>query len=552
MSLESSGVISLPLELLNEDYGTVRSDIVPTVAQAAVAGFYVDFKIVYEIHGSFDPGDDNNASLLGVRIFPFPKDSTKQFKEFEVKLSVLADKDSPNDIPVLKSFEPASEGAQFVDAFTTNESLEHSNEISGELKPWDVASLGAKTSSVRKSEFTKTHRLSVRASSQRSSTTLSRSIHNQATWKIIPATKEQGIGDCFSVSLLIQRPSGTKFQLLAEVNGNVGSRAENSKEWLKTSIQGKRRPSTLGTFPSDNVSSRGDAPPGVDSKDLHRASTAGLMSKFNDVGLHLPEHAPPLKFNQTAASATYLDLGSNNTTLSNKDQPEEPCAMISSQAPTTDVLLPSILSDDGTRAAPLAPEAVDHSEPATVSQSGIPDNVQLTGVNTDDLLVALLQRLQRMPAQLPTTKLEVSRNEKTAMAHVKRHRKMAHLYEQLAELHREEAREHLPCEEKEQGLTRHITFFHVELTAGFFRVELNIGFFRIELNAGFFRIKLTAGFFHDELNTGFFRIELNTGFFRVELTAGFFRVELNTGFFRIELNAGFFRVELTAGWTWQR
>ncbi|KAG5746817.1 hypothetical protein H9Q72_003503 [Fusarium xylarioides] len=450
MPLDSSGVISLPLEVHSEDSGTVRTDIVPTVAQAQAAGFYVDFKIVYEIHGSFDQGDYDNASLLGVRIFPFPKDSKKRFEEFEVKLTVLADQDSPDEIPQLKSFEPAHDGEQFVDAFTTTESLEVSKEISGELKPWEVASLGAKRTSARKSEFTQTHHLSVKAWPQRSSTSLPLSIHNRAKWKITPATKEQGIGDCFSVSLLIWRPSGAKFRLVAEVSGNVGSRAENSKEWLKTNLQGKRSPSTLGTFPSDNVSLWGDAPPGVDSKDLHRASTTGLMSKFNDIGLHLPEHAPPLKFNQTAASATYLNLGSDNTAISKKDRPEEPCATLPSDTPTTDVLLPSILSNE--HPAPPAPEPVDHSDAAAVSQYGIPDNVQLTGVNTDDLLVALLQRLQRMRTQLPTPNLDVNRNEKTAMTRVQRHRKMAHLYEQLAELHREEAREYLPREDKDQGV----------------------------------------------------------------------------------------------------
>lgn len=321
LEMASDGLKTFQLQL--EDYrpnaATLRTDIAPSAGTAKGPGFYVDFKIVYEVHGGFEPPDRDNASLLVIRIVPFPKDIERQFLSFSVKLSVQAaaekkrqstfhdDDNDENKMPQFRSFEPASQGQQFVDVYTTNETRERMAQLNGQVPIMQAASFGGQLSATNKSEFTRTHILKVSSREERDDLEVPHNVYNRVAWTISAANKDQGIGDSFTVALLVKRPPGSRFRLAAEVDGDVGSFLAKTKKFVSLGIGGKKPPTLLASFPSHPSNQK--VPRGVDVGDLHRASTDNVMRDIKEVGLHLPEQANPVKVNQGEFMAFTRDKG---------------------------------------------------------------------------------------------------------------------------------------------------------------------------------------------------------------------------------------------------
>ncbi|KAI1086804.1 hypothetical protein F5B19DRAFT_477797 [Rostrohypoxylon terebratum] len=272
----------LQLEEYTQNAGTVRTDINPSAGTIRRSGFSVDFEIIYEVHGCYNPSDHDNASLLVIRIIPFPKAIQQQFLWFSIKLSVIPavhksgkpasndydddDDDDESGMLQVTSFEPASQGDQFIDVYTTNEARERMAQLGTEVSATSLASLNSRYSDTRKSEFQNVHILRVNGRGDRSDMALPHRICNGAKWKISAADKNQGIGDSFTVALLVKRPEGSSFQLAAEVDGDVGSFSANVKKFLPLNWSGRRRQTPLCTFPRTNATQK--IPPGILVEDL--------------------------------------------------------------------------------------------------------------------------------------------------------------------------------------------------------------------------------------------------------------------------------------------
>lgn len=452
---------SLQLEEHTENSATLRTDIAHHIGTAKGLGFFVDFKLVYEVHGSFDPSDTSNASLLVIRIVPFPKDIEKQFLWFKVKLSVLStanpraaddddDDDDEENMLQLKSFEPASQGEDFIDVYTTNESRERMAQLSGQVPIAQAATVGGQITSTNKSEFQRTHLLRVKGREEQSHSDLPRNVFNQAAWNIHAANEQQGIGDSFTVAMLIKRPPGTEFQLVTEVDGEVGSFLAGARKFISSNVRGKKPPTQLATFPIDFSNEK--VPPGVSAKDLHRASTDNVMRDIEDIGLHLPEKAAPMRFRPGESTGTRsaqvtdvcsapvstASLGPDSETTTNY---EERCATtrVSAEVPRSATpLIDSALADN----APAT--SVSHQDQLAVPSpaASSPDTVVV------DLLTGITQQLQQLTVGMQQTHGQSTDSNRGSMARLRRHRQIAALYERLAELHREEAKEYFLPDER--------------------------------------------------------------------------------------------------------
>ncbi|RSL41834.1 hypothetical protein CEP54_015700 [Fusarium duplospermum] len=232
------------------------------------------------------------------------------------------DDDDEENIPQLRSFEPASQGEQFIDVYTTNEYRERVAQLSGQVPIAQPATVGGQLTRTNKSEFQRTHLLKVKGREERNDPSLPRNVFNQVAWTIIAANQDQGIGDSFAVAMLIKRPPGSK----------------------------------------------------------------GIA----EIGLHLPEKAAPIKFDP---------------------QGQQKCHHLVLPFPS----------------------------PAAAS----PDTVVV------DLLTGIMQQLQQLTAGMQQTYGHGTDSERGSMARLRRHREIAGLYERLAELHREEAKEYLSLGERD-------------------------------------------------------------------------------------------------------
>lgn len=245
---------SFDTEIYTPGSAQVRDDALPTLETIIGSGFAVDFDLVYEVHGGYDTGDEDNASLLVVRVVPRPDDLKRQFLWLKVTLTVLPDgvkgqrgHEDEYNVPLLTSMEPASGGDQFADVFTTNESRETALKGTLQAQIWGVTP-GAESSRTSKSEF-KAHHL-LRVKSRRDSTymALSKKSFNRVWWEIHAANKEDGIGDSFTVALLVKRPKGFKFRLEANTDGEIGVLSEKVKKFVPSGLRSKKDPSLFAVF----------------------------------------------------------------------------------------------------------------------------------------------------------------------------------------------------------------------------------------------------------------------------------------------------------------
>ncbi|KAI1658872.1 hypothetical protein F4813DRAFT_32127 [Daldinia decipiens] len=392
---------TLSLENYVPDGGQVRDDIAPKLGTITRSEFEVEFQLIYEVHGDYNKGDKDNASLLVIRILPKAHNHTRQFGWFKVTLTIAQDwtdssKESEDDesIPLIESIEPASRGTQFVDVFTTNETPERAVKGSIQAQIYG-ATAGLEGSNTSKSEFKTHHLLKVKSGTQRTVKALSRKKVNRVWWTLEAAKKEDGIGDSFTVALLIKRPRGSKFRLEAHTDGEIGTFKEKVK-YVATGFWSKNEDKLLDIFgPAGNIKDQ-KIPKDIDVHNLHAASTENIMQRIEEVGLHLPEQRRPVRFEE--------EITTINSEL-------EDCGPLDMQTALEPVEVSSNSDRDN-----------DISHVATKETGTEKSGYQRIRESKGSLLG------ENPPMTTPFS-----------IARVERLHKMAALYERLAELHREEA-----------------------------------------------------------------------------------------------------------------
>jgi hypothetical protein len=316
---------SFPLENYVPDGLKIKKAALPErLVITKKSKFSVDFELVYEVHGGYDMGDEDNASLLVIRVVPRPDDLKRQFVWFKVTLTVLPeerkgqrtdeDKDSG---PLLASFEPASSGDEFVDVFTENETRETALKGNLQVQMFGVTP-GVEASMRHKCEFKTHHLLRIKSGTDRTNMALSERKVNRVWWELRAADPKDGIGDSFTVALLVKRPKGSKFRIEANTDGVIGVLSETLKKFVPTGLRSKKDPSLLDVFGPARAGSVQRLPKGVDEKNLQAASEDNVMKGIDEVGLHLPEQGRLVRYGQgtidrqlQSSSLNILQSGSN-------------------------------------------------------------------------------------------------------------------------------------------------------------------------------------------------------------------------------------------------
>ncbi len=297
---------SICLEDFDPDSGQVRDDLPPKLGTITKSSFSVDFELVYEVHGGYNKGEEDNASLLVIRLVPKPDDLKRQFAWFRATLTVLSEKIDDLDtvcddqIPTIISTEPASRGEQFADVFTTNETRENTFKASLQAQVQAITP-GVEASRSSKSDFKQHHLLKVKSGTGRAGRTilaLSRKAANQAWWEVRAANEKDGTGDSLTVAMLIKRPRGSKFRVEAGIDGEIGTYSESLWKLMPSIVRRKKAPVRLDVFGPANAVLAQRLPKGVQVDNLHAASTDNAMRRIDEVGLHLPEQGRLVRYEQ--------------------------------------------------------------------------------------------------------------------------------------------------------------------------------------------------------------------------------------------------------------
>ncbi|EFX03589.1 ankyrin unc44 [Grosmannia clavigera kw1407] len=304
------------------DGGTVKTDINTSLGDIVGSTFTVDFQTLYEVHGGYDPGDKDNASLLVIKIIPMPRDVNKQFSNFTVSLSVEAFAGEEDSKVHVVSFEPASLGSEYVGVYTKDHERQRVAQLSGQVPIMATAAAGIQLSSTDTTKYSTTHQLSVTGTADRSDCYPYIDVKNRVSWQVRAASQEQGIGDSLTVAILVKRPCNAKFQLVGQVEGRVGGVSAATRRFLGKLAPYRRDPKILAIFPLDRRNT--PMPPDVLADNLHRASTGNALRRLTEVGVHLAEKTEPVKLlRELPASSTHLPSAESEETSVNSTIPEK-------------------------------------------------------------------------------------------------------------------------------------------------------------------------------------------------------------------------------------
>ncbi|KAL4937617.1 hypothetical protein BDV06DRAFT_232464 [Aspergillus oleicola] len=379
--MEPERTITLSLDDYNPASGQVKSDLPDEHARYEGSNLSVAFQMLYEVHGDHKaPNWVQDASLLVIKMVPFSNKPKEHLVSFKVTLTVLPYDQQKgyldwDQAPILTSYEPSSSGAQHIKVLTTNETLEQAFEGALQFDALGAAP-GFKGTRTRRTEYEKQHLLQIRSGTDRHGS-LPVGKRNTVWWQIQAAdVKNSGIGDSFTVALLIRRASASSFQLQATVDSEIGNLAGRVKEFIPSGLRSRKLPTVIGRYGPGIGEQSTELPPGIDRHNLGAASKNNVITGLKEIGLHRSEEAKLADFGDAGSGPPSAAVNMDNTT-----------------------------------------PATAHSNPPTLDYS--------TGPR-------------------PGPHVAQRESDHTRM---QRHRRMAALYERLAELHREEARQYLPEEE---------------------------------------------------------------------------------------------------------
>jgi hypothetical protein len=265
---------------LVEDGGALKSNVLGLLGSITQTGYSVRFQRAYEVHGSMDGMVVNNATLLVVRISPTAKDTRKQFKTFSVSLRVRYDPGEPHrpKPPEIMAYEPGQEGAFYLKEIPINQTRSTSMGGNASVQVPGGVSLGFQATQNLTEEMKKSiqHKVSVKTDYGPGT------YHypDQVTWDLSAADKADGIGDYMVVAMIIRRAENSKFILEIETGAQLG--------FVSKIFPGKGR-TRLGPFPQPTKDGAAPlkSPPGIQTNNIEAFSSTNLLGTLTFV--HIPE-----------------------------------------------------------------------------------------------------------------------------------------------------------------------------------------------------------------------------------------------------------------------
>lgn len=360
--------------------------------------YSVQFHRLEEAHGSLTSNTANvdNASLIVLRITPKTDSPKRRFKNFTVTLTLESGNINSNaDAPSMVAFEPASDGDEYFQEYITNVTKTTMYQGTLGVKPSMVdLSFSPSKSTARQSEDRRLLKLTATPFGETAG------IDTEVKFEITPATEKNGIGDRLAVALIVKRAPGTSFFIKAVTSANVSYRLEDSLHW----VPGKDHGSVLRLGPlGPQKTGVQTNPQGISVNDMMAAADKGLKKLAY---LHLPEPGSKKLFVDS-------EVNGNATPEPAMTAPEPPATAVDRAIPeqTHDVATPM---PTPTANAPILPS-----------------------INVEDKAAEVAASQATPPRQHP------SRPQRSALSvensRAVRHRMMASLYHNLAQLHLEEA-----------------------------------------------------------------------------------------------------------------
>ncbi|KAI1396296.1 hypothetical protein F4819DRAFT_143226 [Hypoxylon fuscum] len=289
-----SQIAEVYLDNWNPDGGWVRTQAQEEVGREERGDYSAVFYLVHAIHGKFDAKEalDDNASLLVLKIEPKTTDPSKTFLRFKVTLKCTRTRSSVEH-PYIAAADPALGGERVLDDFIINKSKDLSYGASLSAQGSAVPLSGGVNMSKSQGE---TYNLRERHTiSARVDKTNARSVRDCAWWELRAApTASQGIGDFFTVAVVIHRSKGQQFTITADTEADLGGISDKLRRF--EGIFHRRKEGTpLGTYGPVGNKPMTPTPAGIDPNNL-RCSTDSpeVVRKSLCVGVHLPETEAPL------------------------------------------------------------------------------------------------------------------------------------------------------------------------------------------------------------------------------------------------------------------
>ncbi|KAF1993815.1 hypothetical protein P154DRAFT_527499 [Amniculicola lignicola CBS 123094] len=402
----------------NEEAGELKSDALDEVGEFIDSDYRVAFHRVHEIHGAFETNSDDDSTLLVLKVTP-RSTSGRSFKHLRLQMTFEKGEGSDADdiTPQVWSYEPGQDFIQVFNEQITKVTKERAFEagVSAQAPVGGGGSLKSTNSTTKEFEERKLHKLD--AGAHRSNTKLKKA--DVVWWEIAAAEESNGIGDHIVVAVLVKRAVGSEFVIRVETKGGFeGFRAGvkgGFKDMLKKVPFHKSKEISLGPFgPLSGPEPKASLPADVNINNLHAASQGNVLKDIAYV--HLPEAVIAKLYEKrtevTMPAATIPHGAASDQAIGGADCDEPAKGNIS--------VPPAIISTSTSSPSPTVDSLASKARPSVVSNPSADEN--------------LLSPPQTKPPVFPSSRAI-------------RHRKMAALYERLAQLHREEAEEALAGDE---------------------------------------------------------------------------------------------------------
>lgn len=290
---------------------------------------------------------------------------------------------------------------------------------------------------------------------------------DKVTWKLSPADKSDGIGDYMAVAMLIERARGSRFVIKVESKASLGfiSNAANAFPGRTETYLGP-----FGPAPKDGRVQ--EMPSGVSENALQMVSSENLLQTF--AFIHIPEKVLPRSFYKNAGKfigviLSHFVASVPNLTHTDTSAPLEPAStsapslsgisstqILSTPSAQTNQRVENSLTSPVPNNSALMLEQAATARPSTVlaqhSDEHAPSETKRGHPNSlEDLPSTARTSMSHQNGSFRPNKVRFGTGVVAQQGRGKafelhnsraeRHRKMAALYQRLAQLHREEAEE---------------------------------------------------------------------------------------------------------------
>lgn len=283
-------LIEVGLDDWDPTHGFLRSELEEEAGQQTKKAhrYNVRYLIKHEVHGTWktaEGGPTDDASLVVLKIVPDAGKAGRTFRSLEVTLAL--DRIGSDDGGLyFAAFEPAQDGAMKVDS----EELEVTDTTTNELSlkgaaPGSVFAGEGKRSSARsvKSTVKRIHKIEAgfgRSNSRAAPKT-------RIFWRLTAVQEAVGVGDSFTIAVVVRRAPGRHFTIRADTTGELG------KLW--DHLPGGRKEIELTPF-GKREKLRNAKLDGVDENNLYKSCEGNSepLRALVGSGVHVPELALPL------------------------------------------------------------------------------------------------------------------------------------------------------------------------------------------------------------------------------------------------------------------